>query len=75
VFILISSRDPTIWGPQQHDAFAVPSSLRDHSYALVGTGTEKGRVAHRLDPSSTGPDGELLVKSLPLGPEKAGVTF
>ena len=59
-----------------HETFQMPSSLRDHCYAIVGTGIgDDGVPPHRLSKTSKGPDGELLTESLPLGPANAGVRF
>lgn len=74
-FILISSQDPTISGPHVHDTFAVPSRLRNYSYAFVGTGFH-GVAAHKFTRSSTGADGDPLVKSLNSAGQKiSGIVF
>jgi len=75
VFLLISSRDPALFGPQSHEAFRVPGSLRYHHYAIVGTGTHGNVAAHKLCKSSMGPNKERLQWNLPMGLEKAGVVF
>ncbi|CAA7268488.1 unnamed protein product [Cyclocybe aegerita] len=38
ILLLISSQDPSSRGPNKHPAFQVPASLRDHYYAIIGTG-------------------------------------
>ena len=75
ILLLVSTRDPSR-DSHNHETFQMPSSLRDHCYAIVGTGIgDDGVPPHRLSKSSKGPDGELLTESLPLGPENAGVRF
>jgi hypothetical protein len=74
VFLLISSRDPLVWGPHEHNPFQVPKSLQHHCYAIVGTG-ENGAFAHKLSRSSTDHNGEPLMKILPLGQQVARVSF
>ncbi|KAJ3517511.1 hypothetical protein NLJ89_g456 [Agrocybe chaxingu] len=74
ILLLISSQDPLTRGPHKHQAFQVPASLRDHYYAIIGTGGN-GVPAHRLSVKSKGPDGEPLSLSLPLGQKDAGVCF
>jgi hypothetical protein len=75
VLILISTRDPS-QGAHEHETFQMPSSLRDHCYAIVGTEMgASGISAHKLSKTAKGPNGELLRKSLPLGPENSGVSF
>ena len=72
VFLLISTREPS----EEHETFQMPSSLLDHCYAIVGSGIGgNGVPAHKLSKASKGPNGEPLVKSLPLGPKIAGVFF
>jgi len=76
VFLLISPQNPTLTsGPQHHETFHVPGSLRYHHYAIVGTGTHNNVAAHKLCGYSTGPNKERLLWNLPMGPEKAGVMF
>lgn len=75
ILLLISTRDPS-QGHHEHETFQMPSSLRDHYYAIVGTGTGgKGVPAHKLSKTSQGPNGKPLTKNLPLGPRNAGVCF
>jgi len=75
VLLLISTRDPS-QDRHEHETFQMPSSLRDHHYAIVGTGMgDNGIPAHKLSKTSKGPNGELLTMSLPLGPKNAGVCF
>jgi len=75
ILLLVSNRDPSL-GCQQHETFQMPSKLRDHCYAIVGSGCrENGAAAHKLSSQSKGPNGEFLGKSLPLGPKNAGVCF
>ena len=75
ILLLISTRDPSL-DLHEHETFQMPSSLRDHCYAIVGTGLgDNGEPAHRLSRTSKGPNGELLTKSLPLGEKNAGVCF
>ena len=75
ILLLVSTRDPSR-DSHDHETFQMPSSLQDHCYAIVGTGTgDDGVPPHRLSKSSKGPDGELLTESLPLGPANAGVRF
>ena len=75
ILLLISTRDPS-WGRHEHETFQMPSSLRDHCYAIVGIGPgDNGVPVHRLSKTSKGPNGELLTKSLPLGLKNAGVCF
>lgn len=73
ILLLISSQDPS-WGPHEHKKFQVPKSLRDHCYAIVGTG-ETDVFAHKLSRSSKGVDGEPLMKSLPCGQKDSRVCF
>jgi hypothetical protein len=74
VFLLISLRDPLVWGPHEHNSFQVPKSLQHHCYAIVGTG-ENGALAHKLSRSSKDHNGEPLMTSLPLGQQVARVSF
>jgi hypothetical protein len=71
IFLLISSRDPSR-GYNVHEAFEVPSGLRNHCYAIVGTGGKDG-FAHRLSGKSKGPNGEPLEACLLLGLKDVGV--
>jgi hypothetical protein len=79
ILLLISTTHRDHHGHHEHETFEMPSSLRDHCYAIVGIGfgDDGGGVlpAHRLSKTSKGPNGELLVKSLPLGLKNAGVCF
>lgn len=75
ILLLISTRDP-LRDRHEHETFQMPSSLRDHCYAIVGTGFgDNGVPAHKLSKTSKGPNGELLTKNLPLGLKNAGVCF
>jgi len=65
VLLLISTRDPSL-ERHEHEAFQMPSSLRDHCYAIVGTGLGgNGAPAHKLSKGSKGPNGERLIRSMP----------
>jgi hypothetical protein len=72
VILLISSRDPTLFGPRLHESFVVPSVIADR-FLIVGIGMSEpgGILAHSLSRASMTHDGT------PLGllnvPE--GVTF
>jgi hypothetical protein len=77
ILLLISTRDPSR-DRHEHETFQMPSSLRDHSYAIVGIGLgDNGVPAHKLSKTSKDPNGELLTESLPLGLTNAlaGVCF
>ena len=74
VLLLISTRDPSR-ERHEHEPFQIPSSLQDHSYAIVGIGIRgDGAPAHKLSKNSKGPNGERLSKSLARGPTR-GVCF
>ena len=65
ILLLISTRDPSL-ERHEHEAFRMPSSLRDHCYAIVGTGLGgDGVPAHKLSEGSKGPNGERLIRSMP----------
>ena len=65
VLLLVSTRDPSL-ERHEHEAFRMPSSLRDHCYAIVGTGFGgNGILAHNLSKGSKGPNGERLLRSMP----------
>ena len=65
VLLLISTRDPSL-ERHEHEAFQMLSSLRDHCYAIVGTGLGgDGAPAHKLSKGSKGPNGERLIRSMP----------
>jgi hypothetical protein len=66
VFLLISSQDPSIFGPQHHETFHIPPSLRNHCCEIVGTGFHK-IAAHKLSKASTGAEGGRLPKNPPMG--------
>jgi hypothetical protein len=64
ILLLISTRDPSL-ERHEHEAFQMPASLRDHCYAIVGTGRGgNGVPAHKLSKGSKGPDGECLIMDL-----------
>ena len=65
VLLLVSTRDPSL-ERHEHEAFQMPSSHRDHCYAIVGTGLGgNGVPAHKLSRGSKGPNGEHLIRSMP----------
>lgn len=74
IFLLISARDPSVFGPQLHKPFTVSTTIANQGYAIIGTGSNVVH-AHKLSRSSKGPEGECLADSLPMGAQESRVSF